>query len=156
MKLNPRTKNSLGSTIAREDGLTLIEVAAALVILSIVSLYFMSYFVNSEAQSQLTNQKLSATHLANARLHEVQAMSFDDLQGQATCARNSLPEQDKDIYVIDTQICRNYPKYTSHPDVLYITITTYWNPDPEQPDRYRHKVSIVGAAKKSYAPTGGS
>lgn len=156
-KLHLRTKKSLGSTIAKEDGLTLIEVAIALVIISIVSLYFLSYFTNSEAQSKLTNQKLSATHLSNAELHKVQAIPFNDLEGRLTASNcTQLPEQtSNEIYVIDTQICRNHPKYTSNPDVLYITITTSWAPDKDQPGQYKHKVSIVGAAKKNYAIDGG-
>lgn len=84
--LNPK-KSSLRHTIAREDGLTLLEVALALVILSIVSLYFLSYFTNSATQSKLTNQRLSATHLANAHLHEIQAMEFSVLQTWANRPR---------------------------------------------------------------------
>lgn len=133
---------------SREDGFTLIEVALTLVILSVVSLYFLSYFTNGSTQSKLTNQRLSAIHLANAKLHEIQAMEFDDLQNSATCTQQSMPGETKDIYVIKTEICSTHTKYTSDPDVLYITVTTYWAPDPEQNGKYKHQESITGAAKR--------
>lgn len=143
---------------SREDGFTLIEVALTLVILSIVSLYFLSYFTNGTTQSKLTNQRLSAIHLANAKLHETQAMDFDDLQESATCMQQSLPDVTKDMYLLKTEICSTHAKYTSNPDVLYITITTYWAPDPEQNSKYKHQVSITGAVKRQYpsALSGGS
>lgn len=154
-KFRHYTMKSLVPAATKEDGLTLIEVALALVILSIVSLYFLSFFTNSQAQSKFTNQRLSASHLANGVLHEVQAKPFDQLKNNATCRRNSLPEQTRDIYVIDTQICDTNPAYISNPDILYITITTYWGADPAKPGEYRNKVSITGAARKIHAVGGG-
>ncbi|MCK8487342.1 type II secretion system GspH family protein [Paenibacillus sp. MBLB2552] len=155
--LNPK-KSPLRHTIAREDGLTLLEVALALVILSIVSLYFLSYFTNSTTQSKLTNQRLSATHLANARLHEIQDMEFTVLQTWANRPPGALPNATKDIYLLTTEISDRNSKYASNPDILYITVTAYWQPDPSQgAGKYRHKVSITGAVKKNYAAasTGG-
>ncbi|MGG3454411.1 type IV pilus modification PilV family protein [Paenibacillus sp. FSL R7-0216] len=153
--LNPK-KSSLRHTIAREDGLTLLEVALALVILSIVSLYFLSYFTNSATQSKLTNQRLSATHLANAHLHEIQAMEFSVLQTWANRPPGTLPNATKDIYLLTTEISDRNSKYASNPDILYITVTAYWQPDPSQgAGKYRHNVSITGAVKKNYATAAG-
>ncbi|WP_178019896.1 prepilin-type N-terminal cleavage/methylation domain-containing protein [uncultured Paenibacillus sp.] len=149
--------SSLQQTIAREEGLTLLEVALALVILSIVSLYFLSYFTNSASQSKLTNQRLSATHLANARLHEVQSMEFSQLQALASSSPGTLPDTTRGIYLLKTEVSDRSSKYTSNSDILYITVTVYWQPDPSQGlGKYRHNVSITGAVKKNYATAGGS
>ncbi|MEF2966358.1 prepilin-type N-terminal cleavage/methylation domain-containing protein [Paenibacillus sp. M1] len=131
-----------------EEGLTLIEVAASLVVLSIVSLYFLSYFTNSAFQSKLTNQKLSATHLANAKLHEIQNIPFEELQTEADCSKGTSYDEEKDIYVMKTEICDSASGYETRSDILYITVTTYWAPDPEHPGQFKHEVSLVGAAKK--------
>lgn len=150
-------RSSLRQAIAREEGLTLLEVALALVILSIVSLYFLSYFTNSASQSKLTNQRLSATHLANARLHEVQSMEFSQLQALASRSPGTLPDTVRDIYLLKTEVSDRSTKYASNPDILYITVTVYWQPDPSQAaGKYRHNVSITGAVKKNYAAAGGS
>lgn len=141
--------------LVREDGLTLIEVAAALVILSLISLYFLSYFTNSAAQSKLSNQQLSATHLANAKLHEIQSMAFDQLQQYANSG-NSLPEQAEDIYSIQTIVSSSHPEYPFNSDFLYITITVYWSKDPDHPEQYRHQISLVGAARRDYQQNGGA
>lgn len=142
------------SALAREEGLTLIEVAAALVILSLISLYFLSYFTNSAAQSKLSNQHLSATHLANARLHEIQAMPFDQLQNYAIPG-HSLPNEEREIYSIHAKISTTYPDYPSHSDFLYIIVTVNWSKDPDLPGEYKHQVSLVGAARRDFAPAGG-
>ncbi|MGG6314092.1 type IV pilus modification PilV family protein [Paenibacillus macerans] len=145
-------KSSLRRAMAGEDGLTLLEVALALVILSIVSMYFLSFFTNSASQSKLTNQRLSATHLANAKLHEVQSLEFTELQTKANCSPGGLPDTTNGIYLIRTEVCRISDKYPANPDILYITVTTFWLPDPAAgAGNYRHKVSIVGAVKKDYA-----
>lgn len=146
----------LRQTFAQEEGLTLLEVALALVILSIVSLYFLSYFSNSASHSKLTNQRLSATHLANARLHEVQSMKFSELQALASRPPGALPDATRGIYLIKAEVSDHSPAYAAHPDILYITVTAYWQPDPSQgAGKYRHKVSITGAVKKNYATAGG-
>ncbi|MGG1614444.1 type IV pilus modification PilV family protein [Paenibacillus sp. FSL K6-2441] len=149
-------KSPLLRAFAREDGLTLLEVALALVILSVVCLALLSYFSNSASQSRLTNQRLSATHLANARLHEVQAMGFSQLQTWASRSPGTLPNITRGIYLLETEVSSHHSDYPSHPDILYITVTAYWQPDPSQDaGEYRHKVSITGAVKKNYAIAGG-
>lgn len=145
-------KTPLRHTLAREEGLTLLEVTLALVILSIVSLYFLSYFSNDAAQSKLTNQRLSATHLANARLHEIQAMKFTDLLTAAHRPPGALPDKTIGIYLLKAEVSDRHAAYASNPDILYITVTAYWQPDPSQEaGKYRHQVSITGAVKKDYA-----
>ncbi|WP_068779461.1 type IV pilus modification PilV family protein [Paenibacillus sp. GM2] len=141
--------------LVREDGLTLVEIAAALVILSLISLYFLSYFTNSAAQSKLSNQQLSATHLANAKLHEIQSVAFDQLQQYANSG-SSLPEQAEDIYSIQAVVSSSHPDYPFNPDFLYITVTVYWSKDPEHPEQYRHQLSLVGAARRDYPQNGGA
>lgn len=149
-------KSPLLRAFAREDGLTLLEVALTLVILSVVCLALLSYFSNSASQSRLTNQRLSATHLANARLHEVQAMGFSQLQTWASRSPGTLPNITRGIYLLETEVSSHHSDYPSHPDILYITVTAYWQPDPSQgAGEYRHKVSITGAVKKNYAIAGG-
>lgn len=157
MKTALRQKRTpLRQAFAREEGLTLLEVAISLVILSIVSLYFLSYFSNSASQSKLTNQRLSATHLANARLHEIQSMEFSQLQTLASRPPGTLPDTTKDIYLLKTEVSDHNSKYISNPDILYITVTVYWLPDPSQGSgKYRHNVSITGAVKKNYAAAAG-
>ncbi|WP_059049930.1 type IV pilus modification PilV family protein [Paenibacillus senegalimassiliensis] len=150
-----RKKPSLRQALHREEGLTLIEIAVALVILSIVSLFLLSFFTNSASQSKLTNQRLSAGHLANARLHEVQSLPFSELQARATCSQGSLPDQSQDIYLLKTEVCSSSSKYTANPDILYISVTAYWLPArPGQSTEFRHKVSVTGAVKKDYALSG--
>lgn len=149
-------KSSLRHAIAREEGLTLLEVALALVILSIVSLYFLSYFTNSASQSQLTNQRLSATHLANARLHEVQVMEFTQLQALASRPPGTLPDQIIGPYLLKAEVSDRSSKYPSNPDILYVTVTAYWQPDPSQGSgKYRHHVSVTSAVKKNYMSAAG-
>jgi len=154
MGIAHKRRMSRRSALMREDGLTLIEVAAALVVLSLISLYFLSYFTNSAGQSKLSNQQLSATHLANARLHEIQTMAFDALQQYANSG-NSLPNLNEDNYSIHAKVSSTHPEYPFNSDFLYITVTVYWSKDPEHPEQYRHQISLVGAARKTYVLNGG-
>lgn len=139
-------RNYLRSIFRREEGLTLIEVAAALVILSIISLYFLSYFTNNATYSKITNQRLSATQLANAKLHECQSLGFTALQGLGcgTQSYNVLgedPTPDKPAFYTALTSVRSGPSE----GIVSITVTVKFKPKGDMPDQI---ITVVGAVKK--------
>ncbi|GJM83936.1 hypothetical protein HMSSN139_64320 [Paenibacillus sp. HMSSN-139] len=83
-------------------------------------------------------------------------MEFSQLQTLASRPPGTLPDTTKDIYLLKTEVSDHNSKYISNPDILYITVTVYWLPDPSQGSgKYRHNVSITGAVKKNYAAAAG-
>jgi prepilin-type N-terminal cleavage/methylation domain-containing protein len=88
-------RKSAAARITSEDGLSLLEIVIALVIISITGLYFMSYISYSSSYSADANQKMTAGHLAKLTLRQYQAMDFDnDLEQLTTLGEQTVAAAD--------------------------------------------------------------
>ncbi|QHS24267.1 type II secretion system protein [Virgibacillus sp. MSP4-1] len=65
--------------LKEEKGLTLVEVLAGIVILSIILLSVGSFFINGTKYSNASEQKLSNAYIANNILNEYKQLSFTEL-----------------------------------------------------------------------------
>ncbi|GAA0498351.1 hypothetical protein GCM10008986_26800 [Salinibacillus aidingensis] len=65
--------------LKEEKGLTLVEVLAGIVILSIILLSVGSFFINGTKYSNASEQKLSNAYIANNILNEYKQLSFKEL-----------------------------------------------------------------------------
>lgn len=66
--------------LKQEKGFTLIEVLAAIVILSIVSLVLTSYFTNAMSYSKSNQNKTIMVNLARNALFYVEKQDFKEMQ----------------------------------------------------------------------------
>ena len=64
--------------VKREQGFTLLEVVASIVIITIVVISFARLFVQSNNVAHYNNEKLVLINLADAELERVQAIGFVD------------------------------------------------------------------------------
>lgn len=64
-------------TVKNESGLTLIEVVASIVIITIVLLSFSQLFIQSNKTAHYNNEKLVLINLADGQLERAQALSFN-------------------------------------------------------------------------------
>lgn len=67
------------SGLKQEKGFTLIEVLAAIVILSIVSLVLTSYFTNAMSYSKSNQNKTIMVNLARNALFYVEKQDFEEM-----------------------------------------------------------------------------
>lgn len=75
-----------------EKGFTLIEVVAAIVIISLVTLTFFQFFIQSNKISTYNNEKLLVVNLANAELERLKATPTEQLFGPTSTQFTKPPE----------------------------------------------------------------
>ena len=66
-------------TVKNESGLTLIEVVASIVIITIILLSFSQLFIQSNKTAHYNNEKLVLINLADGQLERAQALSFNSI-----------------------------------------------------------------------------
>jgi len=74
--------------ISREDGFTLLEVLAALTILSILAIAFMNIYVSTNERAVDNSNKLVAVHLAKAMMERVKSEPDSYLQELNQCLKS--------------------------------------------------------------------
>ncbi|AIQ38188.1 hypothetical protein R50345_28460 [Paenibacillus sp. FSL R5-0345] len=89
------------SGLKQEKGFTLIEVLAAIVILSIVSLVLTSYFTNAMSYSKSNQNKTIMVNLARNALFYVEKQDFDKMKEYFKSEENNSLEASKCQKVID-------------------------------------------------------
>lgn len=94
----------------QEEGFTLIEVLAAIIILSIVSLMLSSYFTNAMAYSKANQNKTIMINLARNALFYIEKQDFDKLETFFRKDGNSVISADECKYVDDILLCSSYEK----------------------------------------------
>lgn len=71
----------LKAIFRNENGLTLLEVVASIVIITIILLMFSTFFVQANKHAAVNNEKLVVVNLADATLAKIQAKSYSKVPG---------------------------------------------------------------------------
>ena len=90
-------------TVKNESGLTIIEVVASIVIITIVLLSFSQLFIQSNKTAHYNNEKLVLINLADGQLERAQALSFTNVQALdlylSSVNSKSIPLNEKDYTI---------------------------------------------------------
>lgn len=78
--------------IKSNKGLTLVEVVASIVIISIVLLSFSYIFIQTNSTAAKNNEKLVAINLADAMLAKAQAKSYKKITAPGATLRDYFPD----------------------------------------------------------------
>ncbi|WP_339214824.1 prepilin-type N-terminal cleavage/methylation domain-containing protein [Solibacillus sp. FSL W8-0372] len=83
------------NVLQKENGFSLIEVVASIVIITIILLTFSQLFIQSNKTAAYNNEKLVLINLADGQLERIQALSFSnitELRGYIS-STNNIPIQ---------------------------------------------------------------
>jgi prepilin-type N-terminal cleavage/methylation domain-containing protein len=121
-------------TLNNQNGMTLVEVVAAIAILSIILLTFGGALINNMSYTTATTQKLSTLQLANNVLKKYEEMSYSDAQSQIGTSKTLDPSQLSSLLNNNSTSADQYQGF----DV----IVTLSNPDDVSLSNYLVKVQV--------------